>query len=173
MPVRPMKESIEQHLVIKTQVQNSMTQVQKNQKILQNGKGPPPFESQNGKVNHQNSPPTKNRGRRRGRGGRKSDQSDIPMRPSSRPCTIAEKTLKTVSTCPMVAQSVEDQNGSVENGGHVCEMDMGVPSSSKSLRFAPRPGFGQAGTKCVVKANHFFAQLPEKDLHQYDVSCVF
>ncbi|KAJ8490512.1 hypothetical protein OPV22_012233 [Ensete ventricosum] len=43
-------------------------------------------------------------------------------------------------------------------------------SSSKSVRFPVRPGKGTFGVKCVVKANHFFAELPDKDLHQYDVS---
>ncbi|CAL9112553.1 unnamed protein product [Musa textilis] len=48
---------------------------------------------------------------------------------------------------------------------------MVVPaSSSKSVRFPVRPGKGTFGVKCVVKANHFFAELPDKDLHQYDVS---
>ncbi|KAG8378646.1 hypothetical protein BUALT_Bualt07G0007000 [Buddleja alternifolia] len=45
-----------------------------------------------------------------------------------------------------------------------------IPTSSKSMRFPLRPGKGSYGTKCVVKANHFFAELPDKDLHQYDVS---
>ncbi|KAJ7970200.1 Protein argonaute [Quillaja saponaria] len=45
-----------------------------------------------------------------------------------------------------------------------------VPPSSKSVRFPLRPGKGICGTKCVVKANHFFAELPNKDLHQYDVT---
>ncbi|KZV34777.1 protein argonaute 1A-like [Dorcoceras hygrometricum] len=44
------------------------------------------------------------------------------------------------------------------------------PASSKSMRFPLRPGKGSYGTKCLVKANHFFAELPDKDLHQYDVS---
>ncbi|KAI5400667.1 hypothetical protein KIW84_065522 [Lathyrus oleraceus] len=48
--------------------------------------------------------------------------------------------------------------------------NVGFPSSSKSLNFATRPGFGTVGTKCIVKANHFFAQLPDKDLNQYDVT---
>ncbi|KAL5712495.1 Protein argonaute 10 [Ranunculus cassubicifolius] len=174
MPTRPMKEGQEQHLVIKpqVQVQTSMNQVHKNQKVGQTGKGPPPqplLESPNPRINHQHSPPTKNRGRRRGRGSRKSDQIDIPLRPSSRPCTLVDKTSVS-SQCPVVAQPVETISGSVENGGQACAMDMGFPSSSKSLRFAPRPGFGTAGIKCVVKANHFFAQLPDKDLHQYDVT---
>lgn len=44
-----------------------------------------------------------------------------------------------------------------------------IPSSSKSVRFPLRPGKGSVGTRCLVKANHFFAQLPDRDLHQYDV----
>jgi hypothetical protein len=48
----------------------------------------------------------------------------------------------------------------------------GPPVSSKKLRFPTRPGRGQTGTKCIVKANHFFAELPNKDLHQYDVNAV-
>lgn len=46
-----------------------------------------------------------------------------------------------------------------------------VAPSSKSMRFPLRPGKGVTGRKCIVKANHFFAELPDKDLHQYDV-CV-
>ncbi|MCO5593189.1 hypothetical protein L7F22_047196 [Adiantum nelumboides] len=45
-----------------------------------------------------------------------------------------------------------------------------LPVSSKKLRYPPRPGRGQTGIKCIVKANHFFAELPDKDLHQYDVT---
>ncbi len=49
-----------------------------------------------------------------------------------------------------------------------------LPVSSKTLRFPLRPGKGRMGQKCMIKANHFFAQLQQfpdyKDLHQYDVS---
>ncbi|KAJ8625613.1 hypothetical protein MRB53_034143 [Persea americana] len=45
-----------------------------------------------------------------------------------------------------------------------------TPGSSKSVRFPLRPGKGSTGQKCIVKANHFFAELPDKDLHQYDVT---
>ncbi len=70
-------------------------------------------------------------------------------------------------------------------GGHVMEEEQAhsaspqqpvvapPPVSSKSLRFPLRPGRGRMGQKCIVKANHFFAELPDKDLHQYDVSFVF
>ncbi|EEF36112.1 protein argonaute 1 [Ricinus communis] len=44
------------------------------------------------------------------------------------------------------------------------------PPSSKSMRFPLRPGKGSTGIRCIVKANHFFAELPDKDLHQYDVT---
>ncbi|CAM0944723.1 unnamed protein product [Alopecurus aequalis] len=45
-----------------------------------------------------------------------------------------------------------------------------APESSKSMRFPMRPGKGTSGSRCIVKANHFSAELPDKDLHQYDVS---
>ncbi|XP_028093720.1 protein argonaute 10-like isoform X2 [Camellia sinensis] len=162
MPMRQMKESSEQHLVIKPQLQNTMNQAQKPPKTAQNGKGPPTQEPQNTKIYNQTSPPSKNRGRRRGRGGRKSDQGEVFMRPSSRPCTGVHK--------PARAGETDIPNGSIVNGANLCEVEMGFPSSSKSLSFAPRPGYGQLGTKCVVKANHFFAELPDKDLNQYDVT---
>ncbi|KAL5732174.1 argonaute 1B [Ranunculus cassubicifolius] len=44
------------------------------------------------------------------------------------------------------------------------------PSSSKSTRFPPRPGMGTIGRKCLLKANHFLAELPDKEIYQYDVS---
>nr|AGS47797.1 argonaute 10 [Salvia miltiorrhiza] len=159
MPIRQMKENSEQHFIIKPQLQNSMNSAPKSSKSAQNGKGPPVQESQN----KQTSPPSRNRGRRRGRGGRKSDQGDAFMRPSSRPCTAADK--------PIVKENVRAIVPALSNnGGSLCESDMGFPSSSKSLTFPLRPGFGQAGTKCIVKANHFFAELPDKDLNQYDVT---
>lgn len=50
------------------------------------------------------------------------------------------------------------------------EQKSAPPVSSKSVRFPRRPGKGKTGVKCIVKANHFFAALPDKDLHQYDVT---
>lgn len=88
------------------------------------------------------------------------------MRPSSRPCTAANKPVIRETGRAIVPALC---NGPVGNGGSLCESDMGFPSSSKSLTFPMRPGFGQLGTKCIVKANHFLADLPEKDLNQYDV----
>ncbi|GKV21484.1 hypothetical protein SLEP1_g31460 [Rubroshorea leprosula] len=45
-----------------------------------------------------------------------------------------------------------------------------APLSSKSMSLPLRPGKGSYGTKCIVKANHFFVKLPDKNLHQYDVT---
>ncbi|KAK6913992.1 Piwi domain [Dillenia turbinata] len=171
MPIRQMKESTEQHLVIKTHVQNTMNQPQKGFKAPENGKGPPlssQEQPQNPKPHNQNSPPAaKNRGRRRGRGGRKSDQGEAFIRPSSRHCGVVSNAVARRSESAVLA---EISNGSVEDRSRSCEMEKGFPSSSKCLSFAPRPGFGQLGTKCIVKANHFFAELPDKDLNQYDVT---
>jgi eukaryotic translation initiation factor 2C len=48
---------------------------------------------------------------------------------------------------------------------------IGPPVPSKGLlTFCRRPGFGTLGARCVVKANHFLAELPDMDLAQYDVS---
>lgn len=148
MPLRQMKESSEQHLVIKPNLQNPMNQAKKVTRAVQNGKGPPPLTQE---PHNQTSPQARTGGRRRSRvGGRKSDQGDVLMRPSCRPCTVVKNT---------------------ENGNTVSsDVEMSFPTSSKSLSFAPRPGYGQVGTKCIVKANHFFAELPDKDLNQYDVS---
>lgn len=68
---------------------------------------------------------------------------------------VSEK-IEQLAIQPEVAQSQEMQ-----------------PASSKSMRFPLRPGKGSYGNRCIVKANHFFAELPDKDLHQYDVSCLY
>lgn len=170
MPIRQMKESLEPHILIKTHMQNSTNSAQKEPKTYQNGKGPPFHETQSGKTQNHCLPQTKNRVRRRGRGGRKSDRGDVFMRPSSRPCTVADKPVLENLVKAIVPATL---NGCFENGGNMCKIEMSFPTSSKSLSFTPRPGYGQLGTKCIVKSNHFFTVLPDKDLNQYDVSLYF
>ena len=46
------------------------------------------------------------------------------------------------------------------------------PVSSKGVSFTKRPGFGTLGNRCIVKANHFLTDLPNKDLHHYDVCLI-
>ncbi|XP_031261888.1 protein argonaute MEL1-like [Pistacia vera] len=45
-------------------------------------------------------------------------------------------------------------------------------ASSKALKvkFAPRPGYGTFGARCVIRANHFLVELEDRDLYHYDVS---
>lgn len=43
------------------------------------------------------------------------------------------------------------------------------PSSSKAVKFPVRPGFGQAGKKVTIRANHFLVQVADRDLYHYDV----
>ncbi|RID60648.1 hypothetical protein BRARA_F03787 [Brassica rapa] len=145
MPIRPMKETSETHLLIKPK---------HLPKAVQNAKAPPtPTQASSP------SPPSKNRSRRRNRGGRKSDQGDVCMRPSSRPRKPPPQ-----NAAPVAAVSGTE----IVAVNH--QMQMGVRGSSKNSNFAPRPGFGQLGTKCIVKANHFLADLPTKDLSHYDVT---
>ncbi|XP_024967443.1 protein argonaute 10 isoform X2 [Cynara cardunculus var. scolymus] len=164
MPTRQIKEGVEQHLVIKPKPKpksNLQNQINPVADVVQ--KTPKTAQSDE---NHHHQPP-KTRGRRRGRGGRKSCDQDtetgIFMRPNSRPCTVA------ASQRP--ANLLQSHfNESDKKMSNLNESEMGFPSSSKSLSFAPRPGYGQTGTVCIVKANHFMTQLPDKDLNQYDVS---
>ncbi|KAG9451762.1 hypothetical protein H6P81_004666 [Aristolochia fimbriata] len=74
------------------------------------------------------------------------------------------------SNSTMLLPETATQSSYLEVGDTACQMETSYPSSSKSLRFPPRPGQGQAGVKCIVKANHFLAELPNKDLNHYDVA---
>ncbi|XP_074558226.1 protein argonaute PNH1-like [Curcuma longa] len=58
-------------------------------------------------------------------------------------------------------QAKLDQEAAIES--------VSPPVSSKGIAFCRRPGYGQVGTRCIVKANHFLTELPDKDLTQYDV----
>lgn len=46
------------------------------------------------------------------------------------------------------------------------------PSSERDLSFPLRPGYGSLGSKCVVKANHFIAEISERNLCHYSVGAV-
>ncbi|CAI0400263.1 unnamed protein product [Linum tenue] len=67
-----------------------------------------------------------------------------------------------------ISQQVQQLTIQEESSGQAIQA--APPASSKSVRFPIRPGKGTVGSRCVVKANHFFAELPDKDLHQYDVT---
>ncbi|XP_027356040.1 protein argonaute PNH1-like isoform X1 [Abrus precatorius] len=49
------------------------------------------------------------------------------------------------------------------------ETQLDFSATCKSLVFHRRPGFGQLGTKCLIKANHFLADISVSDLIHYNV----
>ena len=47
---------------------------------------------------------------------------------------------------------------------------LGIQARRAEPVFPPRPGYGAAGTPCVVRANRFLARFVDEGLHHYDVS---
>ncbi|CAL5040618.1 unnamed protein product [Urochloa decumbens] len=115
-----------------------------------------------------------------GRGGRGSGPSAIApelrqaMETSHEPDNISSPEAGSPNLSPRVSTveladqlkdlSVQDESSTGQ------EIVQAFPVSHNSYKFPHRPGNGSIGTRCLVKANHFFAELPDKDLHQYDVS---
>ncbi|KAG2664848.1 hypothetical protein I3760_16G102200 [Carya illinoinensis] len=93
----------------------------------------------------------------------------VPHQPGVRPPGRMSSEASS-STRPIESSQVARQFEKLAIEGDSSQPIQPVPPSSKSMRFPLRPGKGSAGTKCIVKANHFFAELPDKDLHQYDVT---
>lgn len=82
-----------------------------------------------------------------------------------------ESSSQTAVPEPSTLQVTQEfQQLSVQEEGGSSQAIQPAPLSSKSMRFPLRPGKGNTGARCIVRANHFFAELPDKDLHQYDVS---
>ncbi|KAM0832665.1 hypothetical protein ACQ4PT_064752 [Festuca glaucescens] len=93
------------------------------------------------------------------------DDDDAPRDPvdvSASPETLSPEALK------VVAGQLEAL--SMEGGEKSAVVFQPIPLPGCSYKFPRRPGRGRVGTRCLVKANHFLAELPDKDLHQYDVS---
>lgn len=85
---------------------------------------------------------------------------------------VVEPEARSLSFVPEPTSQVTQQfqQLSVLQEGPSSEIVRPIPASRKSLGFPLRPGRGSFGSRCIVKANQFFAELPDKDLHQYDVS---
>ncbi|KAF7124999.1 hypothetical protein RHSIM_Rhsim12G0136400 [Rhododendron simsii] len=82
-----------------------------------------------------------------------------------------ESSSQTAVPEPSTLQVTQEfQQLSLQEEGGSSQAIQPAPLSSKSMRFPLRPGKGKTGASCIVRANHFFAELPDKDLHQYDVS---
>ncbi|KAF8681816.1 hypothetical protein HU200_045256 [Digitaria exilis] len=74
---------------------------------------------------------------------------------------------------PPPAVRVEIMQGKAP--GQATQMAMATPAgslppvSSKAVVLAPRPGYGTAGRRCRVRANHAQVHLDAKDIYHYDV----
>ncbi|KAL5732173.1 argonaute 1B [Ranunculus cassubicifolius] len=77
-------------------------------------------------------------------------------------------------TSSLPASSTEASPGKLADQAQMLSLQSEGTSTqaSKSMRFPPRPGMGTIGRKCLLKANHFLAELPDKEIYQYDVSVV-
>ncbi|CAI0380461.1 unnamed protein product [Linum tenue] len=91
----------------------------------------------------------------------------VGLRPQPRHAEASSSQPPEPSTAA-ISQQVQQLTIEEESSGQAIQA--APPASSKSVRFPIRPGKGTVGSRCVVKANHFFAELPDKDLHQYDVT---
>jgi eukaryotic translation initiation factor 2C len=58
-----------------------------------------------------------------------------------------------------------------QEAGHDSKL-VPYPTCKKSLVFSSRPGYGQLGTKCIIKANHFLVDISISDLSHYNVSLI-
>ncbi|KAJ3692123.1 hypothetical protein LUZ60_012473 [Juncus effusus] len=151
----------------------------------QRGGGPYQYEQRAGGYQEQRGGPQQQYyggGARRGRGGGPPAGSGGPTPPR----VIPELHQAPPQPPPQVQYQPSSVGGSSSSAGQVehqleqlsiqgqVSPDQAVqvapPASVKSMRFPLRPGKGTYGERCVVKANHFFAELPDKDLHQYDVT---
>nr|XP_043619532.1 protein argonaute PNH1-like isoform X2 [Erigeron canadensis] len=71
------------------------------------------------------------------------------------------KLMETSSSSPSMLLQQQDSRFQISSSSSVGE-----------IMFHKRPGFGQLGTKCVVKANHFLADLADMELTQYSVKII-
>ncbi|KAK9697061.1 hypothetical protein RND81_08G012500 [Saponaria officinalis] len=103
--------------------------------------------------------------------------SPVPYQPEGvppqAPVSYVEPAEASSSVTPLPAEPSQVQQQSEQltvDESSSSQAIQPLPASSKSMRFPLRPGKGSLGNRCMVKANHFFAELPDKDLHQYDVT---
>ncbi|KAJ0982366.1 hypothetical protein J5N97_010621 [Dioscorea zingiberensis] len=138
----------------------------------------PPLRQQPGGV--QSQPRGGGRGGGRGRGftGGSGGAGAGPDRPSFQPAASApaapprhapQADLPASSAQEALSLETEKKLVIGEPSGSPPPVDL-IPVSTKGMKHPPRPGFGTAGRKCVVRANHFLVQVSNKDLHHYDVA---
>ncbi|KAI4300386.1 hypothetical protein L6164_033771 [Bauhinia variegata] len=91
----------------------------------------------------------------------------------SAPFTQSTYEAGSSSTHPVpVAQISSDVEELVTLQSHTepTERHLTQPAPSPKAKFVPRPGYGSAGNRCVIHANHFVVELADRELYHYDVS---
>ncbi|KAM7274963.1 hypothetical protein ACFE04_016829 [Oxalis oulophora] len=119
------------------------------------------------------------RGRGRGGGGRGGGGSVAPAPQASvrppQPSAVAPTAPIAASPAPVPVPSSSSAAASLASNMQT-KLTVGAPTtplppaSSKAIRFPARPDYGKAGTKCLIKANHFLVKVADKDLNHYDVT---
>lgn len=131
-------------------------------------------------------------GRGRGNGGRGNTRDvtgDQKASSSSAPSDVVSGVSKEVGRKVPAVDVASSSSMSVQEKTKVSESDSASalsldlaekvqitpettlpPASSKAVTHPLRPGFGQAGKKITVRANHFLVQVADRDLYHYDVS---
>lgn len=90
-----------------------------------------------------------------------SPSAELRQASKDHPLPSESETLQAFQRLSVQSEVIESQPNSI------------LPTTScKSMRYPMRPGKGTVGIRCLVKANYFIAELPDKDLHQYDVSII-
>ncbi|CAA7024297.1 unnamed protein product [Microthlaspi erraticum] len=84
---------------------------------------------------------------------------------SSSAASVQEKTTKVPESDPSLTLSQ-----SLAEKVQISPATTLPPASSKAVKHPVRPGFGKAGTKTMIRANHFLVQVADRDLYHYDVA---
>ncbi|KAM7267366.1 hypothetical protein ACFE04_009532 [Oxalis oulophora] len=111
-------------------------------------------------------------GRGRGRGGAVAPMQQASVRPPP-PSAVAPiiPSQAAVATSSSSAAAVASLSYNLQN-----KLTVGAPTqplppaSSKAIRTPARPGYGNVGRKCLIKANHFLVNVAnDRNLNHYDV----
>ncbi|CAJ1979202.1 unnamed protein product [Sphenostylis stenocarpa] len=127
---------------------------------------------------HSSAPSPSGRARGRGRGRGRTEHFAPSPAPTAAPLPSAAPIPTLGAQVPsqpvQVSSAPVPESQPVASLASTFEKQLTVmPSSSKAVRFPDRPGFGRAGKKIRVRANHFQVQVAQQDLYHYDVSKVY
>ncbi|XP_078148835.1 protein argonaute MEL1-like [Carex rostrata] len=124
----------------------------------------------------ESQPPPHTYGRGRGRDGSQRGRGGLAPIPAAPPTMASSGSAELSLTRETERLSLSEKKPVVVTPGSSSAIVPAPvdapPRSSKSIGYPDRPGFGRAGTKCVVRANHFLVEITDKDLYHYDVAIV-